>query len=64
MSQEFVTRDLLMEFRLQQFIHILAECPFKELTRLTALIADQQFPVASEVFCFSVKNSAITAGVS
>jgi len=24
----------------------------------------QQFPVASEVFCFSVKNAAITAGVS
>jgi trehalose utilization protein len=28
------------------------------------LIALQQFPVASEVFCFSVKNAAITAGVS
>jgi hypothetical protein len=25
---------------------------------------DQQFSVASEVFCFSVKNAAITAGVS
>jgi hypothetical protein len=24
----------------------------------------QQFPVASEVFCFSVKNAAITTGVS
>ena len=28
------------------------------------LIHKQQFPVASEVFCFSVKNAAITAGVS
>jgi hypothetical protein len=29
-----------------------------------ALQESQQFPVASEVFCFSVKNAAITAGVS
>jgi hypothetical protein len=28
------------------------------------VVGDQQFPVASEVFCFSVKNAAITAGVS
>lgn len=30
----------------------------------SALATLQQFPVASEVFCFSVKNAAITAGVS
>jgi hypothetical protein len=29
-----------------------------------AMEAGQQFSVASEVFCFSVKNAAITAGVS
>jgi hypothetical protein len=33
-------------------------------THLGMLQLPQQFPVASEVFCFSVKNAAITAGVS
>jgi hypothetical protein len=32
--------------------------------RYRKLLGNQQFPVASEVFCFSVKNAAITAGVS
>jgi hypothetical protein len=34
------------------------DVPFREMELA------QQFPVASEVFCFSVKNAAITAGVS
>jgi hypothetical protein len=40
-SQEFVTRDLLMEFRLQQFIDVVSEGLFNEPTGLATLTADE-----------------------